>query len=63
MSGPRLAVMIRCLLVMKAFAHKGDREEDRRTEKGVGGHWGDLLHLASNITPPGNKQGLHENPL
>lgn len=39
------------------------REEDRRTEEGVGGHWGDLLHLVSNITPPGNKQGQHENPL
>lgn len=61
MSEPRLAIMTRCLLVMKALAREGrHREEDRRTEKGVcglgGGHWGDLLHPASNITPPGNKQ-------
>lgn len=42
------------------------REEDRRTEKsvwGVGGIGENPLHLVSNITPPGYKHGLHENPL
>lgn len=47
------------------------RQKDRQTGMGVeewrsgggGHHQGDLLHLVSNITPPGNKQWLHENPL
>lgn len=43
MSGPRLAIMIRCLLVMKAFAHKGDTRKRTGGQKrvclceGVGG--------------------------
>lgn len=54
----RLAVMTRCLFVMKGCAS----EEDGQKKKGAGGHWRDLLHVLSAITPPGNKQGLHENP-
>lgn len=38
-------------------------EEGQADRKGWRGrHRGDL-HLGSNITPPGNKQGLHANPL
>lgn len=57
-SGPRLAVMIRCLWVMKAFTHRGDVQSRRGQadrERGEGG--GGLLHISSNITPSGNKQG------
>lgn len=66
-SGPHLAIMIRCLLVMKAFVRKsetrGRGQEDRKgmSQGWSAGYFGDLLELASNITPPGNKQRLLQN--
>lgn len=50
-----------CPSIMKAFCSQ--ERQDRGNRQGCGGHRRDLLHLASNITPPGNKQGLHENLL
>lgn len=70
-SGPHLAVMTRCLFGNEGLreGREGHGEEDRRTEGGVGGGGErgvglfrrDLLELASNVTPPGNKQGLLQN--
>lgn len=66
-SGPHLAIMIRCLLVMKGFVRKGEtrtRGQEDREGMAVGwgaDYFGDLLELASNITPPGKKQRLLQN--